>query len=542
MSSIQINRRGVIATGASLFAVSALPARAQSAPIAETTSGKVQGLVEQGVKVFKGVRYGASTGGANRFQPPRKPQAWAKVLETTAYAASSPQMAPGPAPSLTGASGNGQPMGDEDCLFLNVWTPALDGKKRPVMVWLHGGGFTTGSGSSAWYDGVNLARKQDVVVVTLNHRLNVVGYCGLGQLGGARFADSGNAGMLDIVQALNWVKDNIGRFGGDPNTVMIFGESGGARKTSVMMAFEPGRGLFHRCAVESGSALRMDSPEFATERAEKMMKVLGLGKTDLDKLVAAPLPDLVRAGAKIQPEMNQFRPVIDGRSLKRHPFDPDAPAMTKDVPMLIGTNRTEAAFGLGFVPGIENLSDADLMKRVASNVPPDRAASVLAEYRRLYPKAKNDELIYMVQTDRSYFMDSVIQASRKADQKGGAGAYVYGFYRHTPVYGGRFHTPHASEICFVFDSLAKGASIVGPVTPEAEGLASKMSTAWANFARTGKPSAPGLPAWPKYDSAKRPTMVLNYQSKVEDNPRGEQLKIMLPLGTQQLNEREPPPF
>jgi para-nitrobenzyl esterase len=541
MGGAIVDRRGVLA-GAGLFAVSALPAWSQSAPTAETGAGRIQGYLNQGVKVFKGVRYGAPTGGANRFQPPRKPDPWGGVREATAYGASAVQMAPGPGPSISETPpGDGQPMGSEDCLFLNVWTPALDGARRPVMVWLHGGGFTTGSGSPVWLDGTNLARKHDVVVVTLNHRLNVFGYCGLQPLARARFADAGNAGMLDIVQALHWVRDNIERFGGDPRTVMIFGESGGGRKVSVMMAFEPAAGLFHRATVESGSALRVDRAEIAAQRAEKMMKVLGLAPSDLDRLVATPAFDLVRAAAAVQPEMNQFRPVVDGRALKRQSFDPDAPAISRHIPMMIGTNRTEASFGMGFIPGIENATDQMLSERAGRAVTPARAAEFIATYRRLYPSAKNDELIYMLQTDRTYFLDSTIQAARKADQ-GGAPAFMYNFYRETPIHGGRFHVPHTSEIPFVFDNLQVATNNAGPHTAETQALADKMSAAWASFARTGAPAAPGLPAWPKYDSSRRPTMVFDLQSKVVDDPRGEQRKLMAALGTQQLMDIEPPPM
>jgi para-nitrobenzyl esterase len=537
-----LSRRGAIAAGAGLLAVCALPARAQSAPVAETAAGKVQGYREGGVVVFKGVRYGASTGGAGRFQPPRRPEPWAGVKEAAAYGASSPQTTGGPGSPLTGgAAGAAHAIGDEDCLFLNVWTPALDGRKRPVMVWLHGGGFATGSGSSPWYDGAAQARNNDVVVVTINHRLNVFGYCYLGELGGERFADSAAVGMLDVVQSLEWVRDNIERFGGDPRTVMIFGESGGGRKVSLMMGFEPAGGLFHRAAVESGSAIRMDSRAVGTERSEKLLAALGIPKTDLDRLVSTPTADLAMAVAAATRATGQFRPVVDGRSVKRHPFDPVGPAMTKNVPMLIGTNRTEASFMLGFTPGIGDLDQAGLRQRVGRLVPEGKTDEVLAMYARLYPASKPDEVLYMAQTDRSYFLDATIQAGRKADQ-GGAPAFMYSFYRRTPVATGRLFTPHASEIAFVFDTLDKAGSIVGPVTPQMQALAKNMSTAWATFARTGAPAAPGLPAWPTYDSRMRRTMILNYESHVENDPRGEQRKLMLSFGSQQYADHETSPL
>jgi para-nitrobenzyl esterase len=537
-----LSRRGLIAASGAAGLAGALawarPALAQAAPIVETAHGKVQGLVENGVKVFKGVRYGAYTGGPARFQPPSAPMPWAGVKDCTAYGASSPQMGGAGANPLTGGATRLETIGDEDCLFLNVWTPALDGARRPVMVWLHGGGFSTGSGSSPWYDGVNLARKQDVVLVTLNHRLSVAGYCALAELGGERFADSANVGMLDIVLALKWVKTNIERFGGDPGRVMIFGESGGGRKVSLMMGLEPGRGLFHRAVVESGSAIRVDSQTVGTERAQKLMQILGISRSEPDRLTSLPLDDLVRAAYQAQRSLGQFRPAVDGRSAKRHPFDPDASPLNRDVPMLIGTNRTEQSFGLGFLPGIASLDDAGLKQRVSASVPADQADAVIATYRRLFPAAKADELLYIIATDRSYFLDASLQAERKAAQNG-APAWMYGFYRHTPVEGGRLYTPHASEIAFVFDTLAKAPTIVGPATPEAQALSDKMSAAWAAFARTGKPSAPGLPDWPAYDGSRRTTMILDEgQCRLEDDPRSEQRRLMLAFGSQQMSPYE----
>ena len=265
-----------------------------SAPIATTTAGRVQGLLaENGVRMFKGIPYGASTGGPNRFRAPKPPAPWAGIRMATAFGAPTPQGRPSSAsplpprdPSLPPPLINNNPAGaqSEDCLVLNVWTPKTDAAKRPVMVWLHGGGFSSGSGSSAWYDGVRLAQKQDVVLVTINHRLNVFGYLYLGDLGGGEFRDAASVGMLDCVLALQWVKDNIASFGGDPNRVLIFGESGGGRKTSSMMAMPPAQGLFHRCVVQSGSQLRLDTPEVGMERTEKFLKALSIGKDDISKL------------------------------------------------------------------------------------------------------------------------------------------------------------------------------------------------------------------------------------------------------------------
>lgn len=541
------DRRFVLGAGAAMLAA---PAFAQGAdPVVKTTAGQVRGRQAGGVLVFKGVPYGESTAGANRFMPPKPKAAWDGVRDCLAYGPTAPQMnvptlRPGqtPGPRLPSPIGGGSPVPEppvsEDCLVLNVWTPSTSGK-RAVLFWMHGGGFSTGSGSSTWYDGTNIARKQDVVIVTINHRLNVLGYCDLSGLGG-RFANSGHVGMLDCVLALQWVRDNIARFGGDPDRVLIHGESGGGRKTSVMMGFTPAVGLFHRAVVQSGSQLRLDSQALAREKAARLLKALEIAPGEVDKLQNVPVADLVRAGARAAAGLGQWRPQVDGDYVPGHPFDPAAPQLSKHVPMMIGTNRTEQSVFLGGDPAMDNLTQEGLTKLAAAWVPPGRADETVALYRRLHPQKSLAELAYMITTDRSYFLDSTIQAARKADQ-GGAPAYYYAFYRQTPVQGGRYFTPHAMEIPYVFDTLANADRMVGPVTPEDQAFADQVSAAWANFAKTGRPSAPGLPSWPAYNSRTRPTMVLDLRSRIENDPRGAERKLMASFGSQQDRQSELPP-
>lgn len=532
-----LDRRFVLTVGGVWLAAGARPAFGQGAgPIAETTAGRVRGFEDKGVKVFKAIPYGDTTAGANRFMPPKPPKPWTGVRDALAYGPSTPQgdgrppaADTGPFPSLYG-SGEALPQ-SEDCLILNVWTPALDGKKRPVMFWIHGGGFSTGSGSSAWYDGTNIARKQDVVIVTINHRLNVFGYCHLGGFD-PRFADSSNVGTLDCIAALKWVKANIANFGGDPGRVMVHGQSGGGRKTTMVLSTTPAQGLYHRAVIQSGAQLRVDSVESATAKARKLLAELNLTPADAAKLQTLPLADIQAAQARALGPGVQWMPAAGTPSLPAQPFDGAAPTMSREVPILIGTCRTEQSGFLGRDPALDTLSDDGLKTRL-NGVQRGQGEALFAHYTAAYPKASNAERYYQAATDRSYFVDSTILAGLRADAGGGP-TYMYLFNRPTPVYGGRYFVPHAEEIPFVFDSLAKAPNMVGPVTPAAQKLADQVSALWASFARDGVPKAPGLPAWTPYDSAQRPSLMIDEVSRMADDPRGAERKLMLSYGSQQM--------
>jgi para-nitrobenzyl esterase len=510
---------------------------AASPALVETSAGKLQGVEADGVKIFKGVQYGAPPEGAARFKAPLPVKKWAGVKEALAYGHCAPQgnslvrntPARGGGLSLEGEN----PTFAEDCLYLNVWTPGLDNGKRPVLVWLHGGGWSTGSGGSVLYDGTNMARTQDVVVLTINHRLNVFGYLDL-SAAGKEYQDSSCAGLHDVVLALKWVKENIGRFGGDANNVTIFGESGGGRKVSALMAMPAAQGLFHRAVVESGSALRMDTKEVALERTQKLFDALQLNPKQVDKLLALPADALLGAVGKATAGTGQFRPSTGSPSMPAHPFDPGAPAMSANVPMLIGTNLTEASFAMGRDPRVLSLDEAGVVERTKALVPPEKAAEVVALYKRLYPNLQPSDWLFRLATDRSYFLDSTIQAQRKADA-GKAPAFLYSFYWEQPLAAGRTHVPHGSEIAFVFNnvSLARGTN--------PEKLAATMCGAWAAFARTGNPSTAAIGKWIQYDSKNRPTMILDKECRIENDPRSEQRKLMLSFGSQQYAARETAP-
>src|SRR5687767_13678302 len=318
--------------------------------IAETAYGRIRGTDVGGIKVFKGVPYGASTAGKNRFMPPSHPAKWAGVRDALVYGPSAPQTERGAtrAASAIAVAAAGLPAEGEDCLVLNIWTPAVgEGRKRPVMFWCHGGGFVTGSGSSPVTDGANLARRGDVVVVTINHRLNVLGFTSLADAGGPEFSASGDAGMIDIVRALEWVRDNISQFGGDPNTVMVFGQSGGGRKVATLLAMPSAKGLFHRAIIESGATLQLVEREQAARVASELLTTLGLDKARVRELQALPVDRIMAAYFAVVRRMNVdqmthgFSPVVDGTVVPRHPFHPTASPVSADVPLMLGSTRTE---------------------------------------------------------------------------------------------------------------------------------------------------------------------------------------------------------
>lgn len=502
---------------------------AKASPTVQTAAGKIRGTIQSGVHVFQGVPYGASTAGAGRFRPPDKPVPWAGVREVFDLGTKCPQLEMALAPamqSILEGMRRTEPMG-EDCLCLNVWSASLgSAHRRPVMVWLHGGGFTSGSGGSPIYDGAMLASRHDVVAVTVNHRLNVFGYLYLAELGGEPFADSGNVGMLDIVAALEWVRDNIAEFGGDPGNVTIFGESGGGMKVTALMAMPSAQGLFHRAIVQSGPFLKAIPRGRATQAAEAFLGKLGLKAGQPDQLQSMPAEQLLEALPAIPGGPLALAPVVDGRSLPGDPFDPAAPALSAHVPMLIGSNATEFTF---FEPPPAELDDATFLARVKQRMRIDDAAAhpLIGAYKRTH--GSNIDAYLALESDRFMRVNSILQAERKAAQ-GAAPVYVYYFSWRTPVLDGSLRCPHALEIPFVFDNADSWKGLTGE-GPDRYPLAAKMSSAWAAFAHSGNPSHAGLPAWPAYTGNQRSTMVFDNECTVADDPgREDRLAFLAATG------------
>ena len=515
-----MDRRRLIAGAAALAAAGQARAQAgggRAGPVVQTSAGRIRGTEAGGVRSFKGVPYGAPTGGANRFRPPQPPQPWRGVRDCTAFGHISPQPLFPIIPEEGGSlAQDGQ---GEDCLVLNIWTPGLDAGRRPVMVWFHGGGYAVGGGSAPWYDGTNLAARHDVVAVTVNHRLNLFGFLYLAELMGEGFADSGAAGMLDCAAALAWVRDNIAAFGGDPGNVTIYGESGGAGKVSTLMAMPAAKGLFHRAIAQSGAALRHMTPAAATEAAGRLLGQLGIRPGESRKLQALPTAALLAGAAAMKPPA-QIGPVTDGRGIPHDPFDPAAPAISADVPFMTGSNLTEVTF-FPDTP-LEPLDDAALLQHVKTYLRADEldARRLISLYRENDLTRDNTLVYQLIASD--YWMRSQVlaQAERKAAQ-GRAPVYVYQFDWMSSARGGKLHAPHGSEIPFALDTLGAARDLLGD-GPDRQLLADRMSAAWVAFARTGAPDTAAVPPWPAYDLAQRPVMVFDRRCRVELDPGGEE--------------------
>lgn len=509
-------RRTVIATAGTTALVAGLPGAGWTAegpaPVAATKHGRVRGSVDQGIKVFKGVRYGADTA-TRRFQPAVAPEPWSGVRDALEYGAASPQR-------------SDEPNTSEDCLFLNVWTPELaDGGRRPVMVYVHGGAHANGSGSSPLYDGVALCRRGDVVVVTLNHRLNVFGYNGLGQILGGSYGQSGSVGNLDLLLALAWVRDNIAGFGGDPGNVTVFGQSGGGAKLVTLMAMPSAAGLYHKVITMSGQHVTAMGPQHAALRMRAFLAHLGLTPERAGELATVPTAKLVEALSMDDPIEKggiYFWSVMDHDTLPRHPFVPDAPRESAHIPMIIGNTHDEArAFTAGDARNFSLTWDTVAAKLAPEFVVDLNAQYVVDWYRRQFPAMSPVEVFFAATTCGRSRPGHLIQAQERA--KLGDRTWMYQLDFGSPVEP-KLGAYHSFDIALAFDNCHQPTSKTG-TGPEALAVAAKMSETFIAFARTGNPNNGAIPEWAPYDLERRPTMVFDVETRSVDDPRAEERRL-----------------
>lgn len=503
---MDVTRRFVVGAAASvpLFAGGGAFAQ-ESETIAQTTEGPVRGLTSQGVHVFKGVRYGEDTS-QTRFAKPRPALARSEIADATAYGAACPQR-------------GDQAIESEDCLFMNIWTPGLnDGGKRPIMFYIHGGAYSNGSGSSPLYDGTRLAIKGDVVVITVNHRLNAFGYLYLDRLYPGAYPHSGNAGQWDLILALNWVKQNAARFGGDPDRVMVFGQSGGGAKIATMMASPAASGLFHSAATMSGQQVTACGPLNGTQRAKRFLEEIGLANASADDLREVPSDKLLE-GLSARDPINEamglyFGPVLDERMLTRHPFWPDAPSQSASIPMILGNTADETkaflwrdeAFALTW-----DTLPAYLAVQMRCDIHPEM---VIQKYREWYPEFGPTDIMFKATTAGRSWRGQVEEADVRARQ--GSPTWVYQF--DLPAAQRDKGAPHTIDIEHAFDNLAQPGAMSG-TGPTAMRVADQLSTAFINLARHGNPNHSGLPEWKQHTLPDRETMIFDATTRLENDPR-----------------------
>jgi para-nitrobenzyl esterase len=515
----------------------------------QTAYGRLRGTRQADLVTFEGVPYAGSVSGENRFKAPPPLKAWTGTRD--AFTPGPPSFQPNK-PSF----GKEEPFPSEDCLVLNIWTPAVDHRRRPVMFYNHGGGFVIGSGSTWYQDGSNIAREYDVVVVASNHRLGLLGYLFLADLAGEEYATSGNQGILDISAALKWVNENIEAFGGDPHNVMVFGESGGGAKTACIYALPAAKDYFNKASIESGPGVHMSARDVATETTKMVLSELGLSEKAVLKLKEIPAEKLVEVQGAVQQKRpgglslsggrrgmvvsqpGGFLPVVDGTYLPHHPFDPTAPAISRDKPLIVGTNKDEMAFFLLERKDTDafTLTDERLQTRLTKEMGPN-AEKIVATYRKSRPHASPADLYVAITTARAMWLGSIEIAEKKFAQNA-APVYMYLFTHESnlvvPGTNHRLGAAHATEIWYKFNNVdvegpkdPKDPSRPGLIgtDPEREKTALNMSEMWTTFARTGHPGAKGQPSWPAYTLPKRSTMLIDAQCKVEDDPFGQELAM-----------------
>jgi para-nitrobenzyl esterase len=508
--------------------------------VADTQYGKVKGYLLRGINYFLGIPYGADTSGPNRFLLPQKPKPWTDTFPAVWWGNSAPQIMEKRYANVYSSFIDHWNYDDvsEDCLRLNVFTPAInDGIKRPVMVWLHGGGFVNGNGiEQDGYCGENLARKGDIVFVSVNHRLGPLGFTNLAGVGGEKFAASGNVGMIDLVAALEWVRDNIANFGGDPGNVTIMGQSGGGTKVTTLTAMPSAKGLFHKAVVLSGAGTKSGEKDYSEKLGAYVLKEAGLTSNQLDKLQEIPWLDYIaianRAAAKLSQESGPapeglrrgFNPVVDGLIIPQHPYFPDASPSAENVPMMIcstmnemSPSRTDAS--------LENVTLDEVKERVKQRAGfgagfGDKAGEVVEAYAKAFPGREPVEIWSMISGNRQ----SVV-ALADAKSKQTPPVYVAWFCWQPPLFDNRMRAFHCSDICFWYYNTDLMLTHTGGGTRPRK-LSEKMSGALLQFMKTGNPDGGGLPSWPKYTTENGEVMVLDDTSEVKNDPDREARKAL----------------
>ena len=557
MAKIEFDRRSFLRTAAAVAGVEALaalrPANA-AAPAAampgklttggpavialdtegvvETIYGKVRGSQRRGIHVFRGIPYGANTGGENRFMPAKAPVSWAGIRSTLWYGRTCPAFWRAGGDESMFVWQNDVGFMDEDCLVANVWTPGInDNRKRPVMVWVHGGGYSFGSSQELKsYDGEMLARDGDVVVVSFNHRLNALGFLNLSEFDGD-YAASGNVGITDIVFLLKWVRDNIGNFGGDPGNVTIMGQSGGGGKVGTLMAMPSAQGLFHRASIHSGSILRVGDPELSLGLTHACLSELEISKTSLDKLRTLPWQEIVKAANDVQQHRRStlsrgpaldartldrtigWGPYLDGTDIPHQAWDPAAPEFSANVPLMVGTVLNEFVTGVGR-PDAFSLTKDELMKQLN-----DRYGAIAQELYDAFSKdhpAANAFQLWSIISACSWRSTAMKQAQLKAAQ-GMAPAYNFWMHWQSPALSGRAMAFHCFDLCFFFNNSERCGSVTGD-GEVAKRLARQMSQAWIHFARTGNPNHAGIPRWNPVTANGSETMIFDAESGFDGDP------------------------
>lgn len=522
------------------------------AVLVETTHGRVRGRRAGPVSSFKGIPYARAPLGSLRFQPPRPSDPWPGELDATRYGPIARQTV-SPMELIWGADQSPQ---SEDCLSVNLWTPGPDNGRRPVMVWFHGGAFVTGSGATPWYDGTSFARSGDVVVVTFNYRLGAFGFLHLGEVAGEAYAASGNVGLLDQVAALQWVRDNVGAFGGDPGNVTVFGESAGAMSLGCLIGMPAAKGLFGRAVLQSGACAHTISREQAAGITRRLLARLDLSPTSPSTMeVLAELPAAALLGAQDglgagHPDGLAFVPVVDGVILPGPPLDAVAGGAASNLDLMVGTNLEEMRLYTVMDPKLADLDEAELVARADEVWGRGSGRAAVAVYRRRLPDASVSELWTAMATDKVFRIpairlaeaqsvaQSAVQAGTRSSQPvapgpgyagahgGGHATFMYLFSWRTPTLGGVLGSCHALEIPFVFANLDKpGAALFTGEGPDRAELARNMQAAWVAIARQGRPRLPGAEAWRPYDVERRSTMVLSAASVVVDDPGGEERRL-----------------